>query len=372
MTIKDLLKIVYNNKKVFAINCLIVAIISVFISLFVMREIFQSNAIIKSTSKSSGLSALIPDFGGIEELTGGIGSSSSVKELALYENIITSRRCLEKTIVRFKIMDEYEFKKFEDALKFFREELLELKIDKMAGTMSIGIYDYDPLKAKDINEFIISQLNEINIEMSVLDAKNNREFIEQRYNLIKENLKNAEDSLKFYQDNFGVYPEIQIKAGAQSIMELEVQIKSEEVKLELLRKILTPGESEILIQQDKINSLKKQLSELKNNEYGEYDIGMKGAPEVAMNFLRLARNVEIQNKILTFILPIFEQAKIEENKNTPTIMVLDPPSVPDKKAKPKRAYVVIGMTLLAFLLTFSYYLYKLKIKGLRYFLTNND
>jgi uncharacterized protein involved in exopolysaccharide biosynthesis len=60
-----------------------------------------------------------------------------------------------------------------------------------------------------------------------------------------------------------------------------------------------------------------------------------------MSFLRLQRNVEIQTKILTYLLPVYEQAKIEEKKETPTILVLDKPYVAERKTKPKRLTMVL-------------------------------
>ena len=75
-----------------------------------------------------------------------------------------------------------------------------------------------------------------------------------------------------------------------------------------------------------------------------------------MNFLRLKREVEIQNKILTFIIPMLEQAKIEEKKETPTILIIDSPQVPDYKIKPKRLpltlFSVIFFTFLSYLFFF--------------------
>lgn len=365
MSFTDLLKLLYRQRKILIINCLIAALLSVIVTLFLMDEIFQSTSTIKSTSKQGGLSALMPELSGFDELTGGLGSSSAAKELALYENIILSRRCVEEAIIKFNLLEEYEFKKMDDAIKFFRNELLDIKIDKLAGTMSIGVFDKSPVKAKEMNDFLIFKLNEINIEMNTLDAKNNREFIEQRYELIKKNVALVEDSLTMYQNEYGVSPELQIKALSQSLYELEFEIKSEEIKLDILKKILSPSESEVKLQEEKIAAIKEQLNQLKTTNIAENELGLKGAPSVAMNYLRLVRNVEIQNKLITFIVPILEKSKIDENKTTPTIMVLDPPNIPDKKAKPKRSYIVIGFTLFAFLLTTSYYLLKGKWSELR-------
>jgi uncharacterized protein involved in exopolysaccharide biosynthesis len=51
---------------------------------------------------------------------------------------------------------------------------------------------------------------------------------------------------------------------------------------------------------------------------------------------------------MEFLLPQFEQAKIQEAKDTPTVQVLDPAVLPIKRSKPKRAFFVL---LVAFIVT---------------------
>ncbi|MCZ7614320.1 MAG: hypothetical protein M5T52_12495 [Ignavibacteriaceae bacterium] len=48
-------------------------------------------------------------------------------------------------------------------------------------------------------------------------------------------------------------------------------------------------------------------------------------------FLRLYRDIEIYTAILEFIVPIYEQAKLEEQKNIPVLQVIDYGVVPEKK-----------------------------------------
>ena len=70
----------------------------------------------------------------------------------------------------------------------------------------------------------------------------------------------------------------------------------------------------------------------------------KNTPELGAEYLRRYRDVEIQYKILQFIAPLYEQAKVEENRSTPSVVVLDHASVPEMKAKPK----IMLFALLAF------------------------
>ena len=358
--LKYLISIVLNKKKIIFLSSFIALVISLLLVLFVIDPIFYSAGIVKTSSQSSGLQNLLGlssgglDIGDLSSLSGGGGAS---KELALYTQILLSRRAVEAAILKYNIMETEDFKYMFDAIKYFRKEVIELVPDKQAGTLEIGIFDKDPVKAKDMADFMIAQLNQINVEMNVQNAKNNREFLEDRYENVSNDLKNIEDSLIIFQNKFGISPDLSVQASLKVEIEIESEIKSEELKLDLMRKILSPGEPEIKSQEDKINALKKQY-DLIHSTPSEYDntLGLKGSPELVMNFLRIRREVEIQNKILTTIIPILEQSKIEEKRETPTVIILDSPNVPDKKTKPKRAYIVLGLTFFSGFLTFIYFI----------------
>jgi capsule polysaccharide export protein KpsE/RkpR len=363
-TLADYIKIFLRHKKVIIIFTLSILVLSIILYFFVVKPVYLSTATVKTTTQAGGISGLLsgaglPDMGDLGDLAG-VSGGISAKELAFYETILFSRRCLEPTIIKFNIMEIYDQKYMKGALKFFREEIMEINSDKIGGTLEIGVYDEDPVIAKEIADFLIGQLNKINTELNVLSAKNNREFIESRYHLVKEDLKKAEDSLIIYQNIFGIAPDISVKAAVKTEVELEAEIKSEEVKLDLLRKILSPDQAEVKAQEERINALQKQLFDIQNSTDRSSVLQLKGSPDIVMNFLRLKREVEIQNKILTFIIPMLEQAKIEEKKETPTILILDYPQIPDYKDKPKRLKFVAIWTFLAFFIINAFFIVKFK------------
>jgi len=238
-----------------------------------------------------------------------------------------------------------------------------IKKDKVAGTMEIGVYDKDPNKAKEMTDYLIYQLNKINIEMNVQNARDNKLFIEERYNLVNNDLKQVEDSLTEFQNKYGISPDYQIQAALKAEVELEAEIKAEEVKLELLKKILSTDQTEVFAQEDKINALKKQLSEIQNNSFEDSRLNIKGGPQVIMNFLRLKRNVEIQNKIISTLIPLLEKSKIDEKRETPTIVVLDNPFLPERKSKPKRITSIVLFTFVIFSFTSIFYILKEKLSS---------
>lgn len=362
-TVLDYVKIFLRHKKSIILITLFAIAVSIFVAFFVLDHIYYSAGTIKSTSETTGLGGLIgmSNLPGLDEFSGLTGGSV-VKELALYETILLSRRCVEETIIKFNIMEEKDIEYMFFATKYFREEVMNFETDKIAGTMEIGVFDKDPVRAKDMADFLIYQLNKINTELKVQSARNNREFIESRLNLVKKDLKAAEDSLKMYQDIYGIAPDLTVQVAVKTEIELEVEIKSEEVKLDLLRKILSPDQAEIKAQEETIASLKKQLLEIQNSPDRTSKLNLKGSPDIVMNYLRLKRDVEIQNSILIFVIPLYEQAKIEENKETPAILILDVPNVPDYKTKPKRLTIIVISTFLVFIIVYSFFIVRDKWK----------
>jgi tyrosine-protein kinase Etk/Wzc len=360
------LEIILNYKKFIAFTLLSVGLVLFILLFFIIKPVFLSTGTLKTVSKGNlGLSGLLvgaslPDIGGLDELGGGSGS----KELALFEQILLSRRCLEDLIIKYNLVEQYDYKYMEDALKDARENLLFISKNIKSGTITVGFHDYSPEKSKEMTEYLFAQLNKINIEMNVQYAKNNRAFVEERYNLVKSELKKAEDSLKTFQDMYGIAPDVIAKATTQASITMEAELKSEEIKLELLKKLLSPDQTEIKTQEAKIEAIKSQIIEIDKSEDPNLKLKLKDAPQKVLNYLRLVRNIEIQNKLLMFLLPIFEQAKIEEVKETPTVLVLDPPSLPEKKVKPKRLTILlIGLISTFLILTYAVVFYELRLKA---------
>lgn len=362
LTILDLITIFLNKKmKVFLITG-IICVIAIILYFFVFDLIYMSTASVKSSTKSGGLLSALDaglDIGGLDEISG-IGGGKSAKELAAYEEILISRRCLEPLIVKFGLMERDQMEFMEDAVKSFRDEKLKITTEKLSGVMYVAVYDKDKVLAKEMVEFLLEQLDKINIEMNVLNAKNNREFVEKRYIQAKEDLTKVEDSIKAFQLIYGIAPDLQIKAAAQSVFTLEAELKAEEVKLDVVRKILSGDQPEVKLQEAKVNSLRDKISGIQTSTDLNDFLRLGNSPQIAMSFLRLQRDLEIQTKILTFMLPIYEQAKIEEQRETPTVIILDKPVIAEKKSKPKRLTMVILITIVGFFGAFTFFVLKFK------------
>lgn len=352
LSLLDLIYVFMSYKRIILYSTISILLITILLYFFVFDLIYLSKATVKSSAKSTSLLSSIADIGDLDDLDPFSIGGKSAKELAIYEDILKSRRCIEPLIDKFELMKEDKYRFKEDAIKDFVENLMVIELAKLSGIMEIGVYYKDPAIAKQMVEFLLVQLDKINIEMNVLNAKNNRIFIENRYNQAREDLVKAEDSLKAFQLIYGIAPDLQIKASAQSVFTLEAELKAEEVKLDVIRKILSSDQPEVKLQEAKVNSLRDKISSISTSTDLNDFLRLGNSPQIAISFLRLQRELEIQQKILTFLLPLYEQAKIEEKRETPTILVLDTPNIAERKSKPKRLTMVVFLTGLGFGMTF--------------------
>ncbi|MCK4339600.1 MAG: hypothetical protein KAW87_06410, partial [Candidatus Cloacimonetes bacterium] len=74
-------------------------------------------------------------------------------------------------------------------------------------------------------------------------------------------------------------------------------------------------------------------------------------PDMEKEYLQLKRKAEYYAKLLEYLGPQYEQAKIEEAKDVPTVQVLDKAVRPERKEKPKRIIIVFGAFLISSLMS---------------------
>ncbi len=84
-----------------------------------------------------------------------------------------------------------------------------------------------------------------------------------------------------------------------------------------------------------------------------------------MEYMRLYTDVEVYSKVKAFMVPLLEQAKLDEQRVMPAMYVLDPAVPADKKTKPKRSLIIGGALLGGFILSCLIVLLRQRVLRLR-------
>lgn len=348
----DFLFIVAKSRKFLSIFIFLIVGGAVLLAVITPKEYKATASVLPAAqsdllSSLGGISSLAKSFSPLRGLSGMTGSDETDKYFA----ILKSKNVMHRLIDDFNLRKVYDLEteslwKVEKALSNNLNFELETE-----GNILIEVYDESPERAAKMANFLVSILNEINTELHVTNARSTREFIEKRYIQNIDDIAKLETQMKDFQEKYGVIavPE-QIEATVKSLAELYVDLAREEVALSVLRKTMSKDNPALLTKEIEYEEIYNKINRFGSGnlitEYPKVLIPLNVAPELVNKYLNIYKNLEIQYTIAQFITPVYEQAKIEEVRSTPSVLVLDEAYPPERKARPKIAlYALIGLVI---------------------------
>lgn len=358
VSLLDYFVVLVKWRRLLIVNVLTVAILAVVISLLLPKW-YKGTAVIappKGSAFDTQLTALLSNVP-----FGGMGLLGRSDETLTYLAILQSRAVMESVIRDFDLIEVYDVKDVERALKALAGNANFILGDE--GQIVVEVLDRDPKRAAAMANAFVSKLDSVNTQLRVAKARNDRIFLEKRFEQNKRDLREAEQRLKEFQEKYGaVALTEQTTAAIEGAAELQAQIYATEIELAVRERYLTRGHGDVVQLKAKLEELKDKLAEMihggarRANANGNASdlsifVPLDEAPEIGLEYARLLRDVTAQNKLYELLLQLYEQAKIQEAKDTPTIQILDYAVPPLRKAKPKRAIIVIIATLFSFTIT---------------------
>jgi uncharacterized protein involved in exopolysaccharide biosynthesis len=351
-------RIIWKWKKFIIINVCVMSFLAVVISLL-MPKTYKSSAVLMPPASESGMGIL----GTLSELSMGGFLSKSGDETMSFIAILKSRTVMENVIDKFDLVNFYEVDYVEEAIESLQDnvsfELEEEGTIRISALVATGWFhpekeeEISKKLSPDIANYFVEQLDIVNKGLKTQQASFQRIFIGERYKQNIVDLKNAEETLKIFQEKHKLVslPD-QTAAAIEAAAGIKAQIITDEVNLEVLKEIRSFNHPDIKSLEKEIGELQLQLKEM---DFGSLDGKEDGnqlfpifseVPELGMQLLRLMRGVRTQNTLFIFLTQQFEEAKLQEAKDTPTVQVLDEAKIPIKKYRPRRALLVVSTFLL--------------------------
>lgn len=331
----DYLRVIMKYKRMITTLFLVAVVITMIVSLL-MPKIYESTASIlppQEDSSVGNLSALLAASGAGGMIAGFLPSSGKGE---LFVTILKSRTMTDDLIDSFHLLKVYRVKLRAEARQALSKNI---RINRLKdGTIMINVQDKDPHRAAKMANFYAANLDKLSRTLSISKAKDTRIFIEKRLSETKEALNRAEEELRAFQsENKVIELSEQAKAAISAAADLRAKITELELQLKLLQSYATGSNPEVENLKLQIKELKSKLRKLEqgNNHNQGLDISFSKAPSLGLRFIRLTREVKIQEAVFTILTQQYEQAKISEAKDMPTVQVLDYALPAEKKCKPK-------------------------------------
>ncbi|MBN2200616.1 hypothetical protein JW777_01540 [bacterium] len=378
----DFLDILMRHKKLLLVNFLVVSILAAAFSL-ILPKVYRAQTTILPPAEEGdalGLSSLISKM----PLSGfGINLGGVSEETYSILAVLKSRTLMESTARRFDLVKRYKAEDMEYTVKKLRENV-SVKVND-EGTVTIAVKcgtSMAPNKAKtedaqrtsmEMANFLVAELDRLNKGLKTERARHFRGFIEKRYIQNREDLRNAEEALKRFQQSKGAFslPD-QVAAEIAATSKIRAEIMAKEMEAGMLEQFFSSGHPEALKTRAVLRELNRKYGEIIQGNGGsggrtqnDLMLPMKDLPDLGIQYARLYREVMLQEKLMEFILPQYEQAKIQEARNTPTVQVLDEAVIPVKRIKPKRAFFVLQWAAISLFISVSVILIREYLERLR-------
>jgi len=323
--------------------CLIVALLS-----FLLPSWYRATTTVLPPGGEAALG-----LGAATSLLGaapGFATSLSLPFMATPSDIVAailkSRAVGEAVIKKEDLMEAYDMESMENVL---RELFARVKVTVTPeGLISLSYEDKDRVRAADVANRFIEQSDRIGRETSASQAKSARKFIEERLTQTQEELTRSEEDLRrFQEENKTILLDDQMRASIEKAAELKARMVSAEIELNVLGKTMSPTHPRIRSLRSEVGETKKQLEILERGKDQEdpegktvLDIPFSQVPSLSLRLARLIREVRIQEAVFELLTQQYEQYKIQETKDTPTLQVLDRAVPPERRARPRRALLV--------------------------------
>jgi uncharacterized protein involved in exopolysaccharide biosynthesis len=360
LTFADYLVYIVKHRRFLFITLSLTAVLGYLTIFFLVEEQFDSTSVIIPAEDEGlgGISSLLGDIGNLPlDIAGGFSS----EEMGMYNTIIYSRTLLEKVIGKFNLIDIYKLslddpEYMERALKILRGNISTNATEDMSYV--INVRAPNPDLSAEMNNYIIAEMNKKIVELKIEKSRNNRRFLAKRVEEIETNLKFSEDSLMYFQENTGLLEaEEQIKQILGAYTELETSLITKQIEKSILEKIYHKNSPQVERIQIEVEEYNQKLKKLKSSgQENSILLSMESLPKNAINYFRNFRNVEINTAILEFVLPLYEQAKFEEQKDVPVLQIVDNAVPPAKKSFPPRLVFTILLTFGSFIICFFFIL----------------
>jgi len=311
-----------------------------------------------TASKATGISSLIGgDLGGIAASLGApVGGAVDVARIAA---VLQSTAVTDAVIQKLDLKARYGESTMEQA----REALwshCDVKLLPKPAMVQAGCEDKDPAFAQQLLSAVADFGNQVFRRVNVSSATEEVRYLERRAAELTASADEAARRMREFQEKNGIVDiETQAKAVVSSAAALHGQRLVKQMELDYARNFSTPDEpgarqleSQLSVMDETLRDLEQPRPEGAGGKRAAAGKGMFPAalsvPRLRAEYEKLWRDRKVAEATLVLSLDRLESARASEARDVSTFQVLDPPTLPTRKARPRGSVALVGAAALGF------------------------
>ncbi|MBN2365885.1 MAG: hypothetical protein JXL67_06935, partial [Calditrichaeota bacterium] len=328
----DVLNILIRNRWLIFKIIFFTTLFSLFLSLIWPKTYKSSIQFFPPPRQQSGITGIFSNL--LQPMV----STSELNQEALMV-ILNSRTVKEQVIDKFNYREIYNSDIPEFLIKQMESNIIISDIREGGFgfnpliAVEFSFIDKDPKRAADVCKFYIEKVDSILKSLNTERVLKTKNIVETRYleNIAK--LNEAEMKLQNFQKMNGIFEiESQTKTIINTMAEIKSKIIQLEIQLDIMKKVASAENYEILNIITEKNAYEKKYQEFyrKSDSLLTDDIfhSIDEMPRLSREYAQLYRDVVIQNKIYEYIYPQYEQMKMQVKIQAQGVQILDPAQIP--------------------------------------------
>lgn len=349
------MRVLWNNRRQL-IRSAVVGLVCATALAFLIRNRYQATVELMPPNQSAGsgvmmLAALSSHAAG--GLSGLAENALGLKTTgALFIGVLESTTVRDDLIHKFNLQKLYGTRYIEDARKVLAAHT-EISEDRKSGIISIAVQDHSRQRAASMVQEYVNQLNWVITHLNTSAAHRERVFLDHRLKQVKANLEVAEKKFSQFASQKGAIDvPTQGRAMVMAAASLQGQLIGAKSEVQGLKQIYTDNNVRVRSAQARVNELSAALRNLAGkgaNEHssaGQLFPSISQLPVLGVTYADLMRRTKVEEAVFETLTKQDELAKVQEAKDLPSVKILDPPMVPQRKSYPPRGIImVLGMVL---------------------------
>lgn len=267
------------------------------------------------------------------------------------QGVLTSNSVADQVIDKFDLQQRYNEHYREHTRKALWEHCAS-SVDRKSGLVSLTCEDKVPEQAKAMTEYFGEVGNRVFGRVTTSSAREERRFLETQVVKARHDVDEASRKLREFQEAHKIIdlPE-QSKAVISAMASIKGGLISKQIELSYLSGFSARTEASVVQLQQQIATMESKLKQLEESQQGIETVGsgssaasgsasfFPGAmnvPALRFEVEQLMREQKIQETVFLLMTQRYEMAKVDEARDTSTFQILDHPTLPTYRSRPKR------------------------------------
>jgi|WetSurMetagenome_2_1015567.scaffolds.fasta_scaffold11714_2 uncharacterized protein involved in exopolysaccharide biosynthesis len=275
-------------------------------------------------------------------------TSAGSTSATILGDIIESRRLGEMIVDTLSLKKHFKTESMDDALRALHARTGTSVTG--TGLIRLSVRDKDPEYALMIADAYVAGLDSLSRFLQHSRAQQTRAFMEAQLEIYRDRLGKARRELAAFQSKYNIVDfDEQVRGAVGVAADLKVKAVLAGIERDLIREYASASSLELKRKNAEYDGLMRQLQNIMNGDSSSaVFVPLDRLPGLVQSQARMQRDLEVNERVYSYLLERYEEAGIDNARSTPTVQVVDAPNLPEKPYGRSKWLVVLAVTLVGF------------------------